>query len=145
MTKNKNIGDIVQDDERVWVSVDQGVELKVMHVCKASGVVVVLTRMVADTRMPTHHHHCSTYNFTVSGEWEYAEGAVARVGSHAFEPTGVTHTPMTVSNDMLLFSVFTAEPGETRLFTYNPDSDEAFDIDIETFVELEKLCLETAS
>jgi len=142
MNSDFNVGDIVQDNERAWVQVDEGVQVKVMYVSEQEGIVVVLTKMAANTQMPTHHHHCATYNYTVSGEWEYAEGAVAGKGSHAYEPIGVRHTPITVQSDMVLFSVFTAKEG--KLFTYNPDTEQAFDIDINVFIEFEKMCIDQA-
>ena len=139
---NSNIGDILQDSDRAWVDAGDGVQIKVMHVNRSKGVVVVLTRMQAGKRMETHYHHCTTYNYTVKGSWEYAEGAIADEGSHAHEPAGVTHTPITTHSDMVLFSVFSAD--NELLFTYNPGQDNEFDIDIGVFESFEKLCIEQA-
>ena len=139
--KDINVGDIVLDSERAWVQVDDGVELKVLHVDPKNFTVSVLTKMAAGKRMPTHLHHCETFNYTLKGEWEYAEGAIAPTHSHAYEPDDVKHTPITTKSDMILFSVFNSQ--QEKLFTYDPDGS-PWVVDINMFVEIEKQCIAQA-
>jgi len=81
------------DDELPWVTVDEGVELKVLQVDLARGVWIIKNRFRPGVQIPTHRHTGDVYGVTYSGAWKYLEyDFVNRAGSWLFEPAGSVHT-----------------------------------------------------
>jgi 2,4'-dihydroxyacetophenone dioxygenase len=76
-----------------WVTVDEGVELKVLQVDLARGVWIIKNRFRPGVQIPTHRHTGDVYGVTYSGAWKYLEyDFVNRAGSWLFEPAGSVHT-----------------------------------------------------
>jgi len=81
------------DDELPWVTVDDGVELKVLQVDLARGLWIIRNRFRPGVQIPTHRHTGDVYGVTISGAWKYLEyDFVNRAGSWLFEPAGSVHT-----------------------------------------------------
>ena len=81
------------EDELPWVTVDEGVELKVLQVDLARGVWIIKNRFRPGVQIPTHRHTGDVYGITYSGAWKYLEyDFVNRAGSWLFEPAGSVHT-----------------------------------------------------
>ncbi|RMH80839.1 MAG: cupin [Actinomyces sp.] len=85
------------DDELPWVSVGDGVELKVLMV--RDDLWVIRNRFAPGVVVPTHRHTGAVYAHTLAGSWKYAEyPEVNRAGSFLYEPPGSVHT-LTVPAD----------------------------------------------
>lgn len=85
------------DDELPWVSVGEGVELKVLMV--RDDLWVIRNRFAPGVGVPTHRHTGAVYAHTLAGAWKYAEyPEVNRAGSFLYEPPGSVHT-LTVPAD----------------------------------------------
>lgn len=81
------------EDELPWVTVDEGVELKVLQVDLARGVWIIKNRFRPGVQIPTHRHTGDVYGVTYSGAWKYLEyDFVNRAGSWLFEPARSVHT-----------------------------------------------------
>lgn len=81
-------------DELEFVTIAEGVEVKVVHVDLNQGIWIVFNRFHPGARVPAHYHSGQVYAVTIEGEWFYKESpeAVNRPGSYLFEPAGCTHT-----------------------------------------------------
>lgn len=86
-------------DDLPWVTVDDGVELKVLQVDLARGLWVIRNRFQPGVQIPTHRHTGDVHGVTLSGAWKYLEyDFVNTAGSLLFEPAGSVHT-LTVPAD----------------------------------------------
>lgn len=80
-------------DDLPWVTVGEGVELKVLQVDLARGLWVIRNRFQPGVQIPTHRHTGDVYGVTFSGAWKYLEyDFVNTAGSLLFEPAGSVHT-----------------------------------------------------
>lgn len=80
-------------DDLPWVTVDEGVELKVLQVDLARGLWVIRNRFQPGVQIPTHRHTGDVYGVTLCGAWKYLEyDFVNSPGSFLFEPAGSVHT-----------------------------------------------------
>lgn len=80
-------------DDLPWVTVDEGIELKVLQVDLARGLWVIRNRFQPGVQIPTHRHTGDVYGVTLSGAWKYLEyDFVNTAGSFLFEPAGSVHT-----------------------------------------------------
>jgi hypothetical protein len=76
-----------------WITVDQGIELKVLQVKIREGLWVIRNRFAPGTRVQTHRHTGTVFAFTTRGAWRYAEyDFVNGPGSYLYEPAGSVHT-----------------------------------------------------
>jgi hypothetical protein len=87
----------------------EGVYVKVLKADEEMDRVVVKIKFDPGTRMPRHIHHCRAVAYTVSGQWEYDEGAFAP-GESAWEDEGNDHTPWS-DEGAELFIVFDGKNG----------------------------------
>ena len=76
-----------------YVTVDQGVELKVLQVKVREGLWVIRNRFHPGARVQTHKHTGTVFAFTTRGAWQYRESDFVNVaGSYLYEPAGSVHT-----------------------------------------------------
>ncbi|KAA1192502.1 cupin [Pseudohalioglobus sediminis] len=81
-------------DELDYVTIAEGVEVKVVHVDLNQGIWIVFNRFHPGAKVPAHYHSGQVYAVTLEGRWSYKESpeAVNEPGSYLFEPAGCTHT-----------------------------------------------------
>jgi 2,4'-dihydroxyacetophenone dioxygenase len=80
-------------DDLPWVTVDEGVELKVLQIDLARGLWVIRNRFQPGVQIPTHRHTGDVHAVTLRGAWKYLEyDFVNTAGSFLFEPAGSVHT-----------------------------------------------------
>ncbi len=76
-----------------YVTVDTGVELKVLQVKIREGLWVIRNRFAPGARVQTHKHTGTVFAFTTRGSWKYLESPeVNTAGSYLYEPAGSVHT-----------------------------------------------------
>ncbi len=104
---------ILRDGNQEWVSIPlpgaEGVSVKVLKADEKMDRVVVKIRFAPGSRLPRHVHHCRAVAYTISGEWEYDEGAFSP-GESAWEDAGNDHTPWS-DKGAELFIVFDGQDG----------------------------------
>jgi len=85
---------IHRDDASLpYVTVDTGVELKVLQVKIREGLWVIRNRFQPGARVQTHKHTGTVCAFTTAGAWKYLESSDVNVaGSYLYEPAGSVHT-----------------------------------------------------
>lgn len=82
-------------DDLPWVTVDAGIELKVLRIDLPTGLWVIRNRFQPGIQLPTHRHTGEVHAVTLSGAWKYVEyDFVNTAGSFLFEPSGSVHTLM---------------------------------------------------
>ncbi|MCB1844337.1 MAG: 2,4'-dihydroxyacetophenone dioxygenase family protein [Halioglobus sp.] len=81
-------------DDQDYVTIADGVEVKVAHVDLNQGLWIVFNRFWPGAKVPAHYHSGQVYAVTLQGRWSYKESpeAVNEPGSYLFEPAGCTHT-----------------------------------------------------
>ncbi len=81
------------DDDLPYVTVDQGIELKVLQVKVKEGLWVIRNRFAPGARVQTHKHTGTVFAFTTRGAWRYRESDFVNTpGSYLYEPAGSIHT-----------------------------------------------------
>lgn len=81
------------DDSLPYVTVDQGVELKVLQIKVREGLWVIRNRFAPGARVQRHKHTGTVFAFTTRGGWRYAESDFVNTpGSYLYEPAGSVHT-----------------------------------------------------
>ena len=85
---------IHRDDATLpYVTVDQGVELKVLQIKVREGLWVIRNRFAPGARVQTHKHTGDVFAFTTRGAWRYRESDFVNTpGSYLYEPAGSIHT-----------------------------------------------------
>lgn len=77
------------DASRPYVTVDTGVELKVLQVRIREGLWVIRNRFQPGARVQTHKYTGTVFAFTTRGAWKYLESADVNVaGSYLYESAG---------------------------------------------------------
>ncbi|HYB99982.1 MAG TPA: 2,4'-dihydroxyacetophenone dioxygenase family protein [Candidatus Limnocylindrales bacterium] len=83
------------DDALPWLTVWEGIELKVLRVVASEGLWVVRNRFAPGTSIEKHRHTGDVHGFTISGSWRYLEyGIDYPAGTYIYEPAGSVHTLM---------------------------------------------------
>lgn len=81
------------DDERLWVPMNDAVSFKPLLFGVSAGYYVNLLRVRRSGVLSRHRHSGAVHALVVKGRWYYLEHDwVAEEGSFAFEPPGETHT-----------------------------------------------------
>jgi quercetin dioxygenase-like cupin family protein len=81
------------DDTLPYVTIDQGIELKVLQIKIREGLWVIRNRFAPGSRVQTHKHTGTVFAFTTSGAWKYQESDFVNTpGSYLYEPAGSVHT-----------------------------------------------------
>jgi len=98
---------IINDDNQPYLPApipgSEGVYFKVLKADEANNRVVMKFKFGADSKLPRHVHHCRAVAYTISGEWEYDEGAF-QTGHVAYEDVGNDHTPLSKTGaELFLF------------------------------------------
>jgi 2,4'-dihydroxyacetophenone dioxygenase len=76
-----------------YVTIDTGIELKVLQIKVQEGLWVIRNRFHPGARVQTHKHTGSVFAFTTQGAWKYQESDFVNVaGSYLYEPAGSVHT-----------------------------------------------------
>ncbi len=76
-----------------FVTVDEGVELKVLQIKVREGLWVIRNRFAPGAHVQTHKHTGSVFAFTTRGAWRYRESDFVNTpGSYLYEPAGSVHT-----------------------------------------------------
>jgi len=82
-----------QPDDFPYVTVGDGIELKVLRVVEAQGVWVVQNRFAPGSSIETHRHTGDVHAWTLAGSWQYAEyGIDYPTGTYVYEPANSIHT-----------------------------------------------------
>jgi len=89
---SSNIG-CAHDADLPWVSLGEGIELKVLRVVEPAGLWVIRNRFAAGVQIPRHRHTGEVHGFTLQGCWHYIEyGIDYPAGSYIHEPANSVHT-----------------------------------------------------
>lgn len=103
------IGDVLPDDERLWVPLADGVASRPLQFNVTHGYYVHLLRATRAGMIARHRHSGPVHAYVIKGRWCYLEHDwVAEEGSYVFEPPGETHTlvvPEGTSDMITLFHV----------------------------------------
>jgi 2,4'-dihydroxyacetophenone dioxygenase len=128
------IADVVSDDDRLWVPLDDGVWSRPLQFDVTHGQYTHVMRVTRQGIVARHRHTGPVFAHVLRGRWHYLEHDwVAVEGGVAFEPPGETHTlvvPAGCADMMTLFQVTGA------LIYVTPDG-EAIGYD-DVFTRLEK-------
>ena len=84
---------LARDDAFPWVTVGDGIELKVLRVVESAGLWVIRNRFAPGVRIDTHRHTGEVHAFTREGCWHYEEyGVDYPAGTYVHEPAHSVHT-----------------------------------------------------
>lgn len=84
---------LARDDAFPWVTVGEGIELKVLRVVEATGIWVIRNRFAPGVRIDTHRHTGEVHAMTLTGCWHYVEyGVDYPAGCYVHEPAQSVHT-----------------------------------------------------
>lgn len=84
---------LARDDAFPWVTVGDGIELKVLRVVGSAGLWVIRNRFAPGVRIDTHRHTGEVHAFTLQGCWHYVEyGVDYPAGTYVHEPAHSVHT-----------------------------------------------------
>jgi 2,4'-dihydroxyacetophenone dioxygenase len=76
-----------------YLTIDQGIELKVLQIKVKEGLWVIRNRFAPGAKVQTHKHTGGVFAFTTRGAWRYRESDfVNTAGSYLYEPAGSVHT-----------------------------------------------------
>ena len=86
----------IAEDDLDFVTIAEGVEVKVVQVDVKQGLWVVFNRFQPGAKISPHYHSGQVFAVTLQGRWFYKESpeAVNAPGSYLFEPAGSRHTLM---------------------------------------------------
>jgi 2,4'-dihydroxyacetophenone dioxygenase len=103
------IGDVIPQDERLWVPLGDGSWSRPLQFDVTHGQYTHVMRVNKTGIIARHRHSGHVLGYVLRGEWHYLEHDwVARAGGIAFEPPGETHTlvvPEGCQEMMTLFQV----------------------------------------
>jgi hypothetical protein len=81
------------EDERLWVPLAEGVEVRPLMFDTSEGSWVNLLRVVPGGGLAMHQHAGPVHAYVVDGSWWYLEHDwVAHAGDYIYEPPGDRHT-----------------------------------------------------
>lgn len=84
---------LARDDAFPWVTVGDGIELKVLRVVESAGIWVIRNRFAPGVQIDTHRHTGEVHAFTREGCWHYVEyGVDYPAGTYVHEPAHSVHT-----------------------------------------------------
>lgn len=87
------VPDLLPDDERLWVPLDDGVWSRPLSFDVTAGSYVHVMRVRKQGLIARHRHTGTVHAFVLKGRWHYLEHDwVAEEGGFALEPPGETHT-----------------------------------------------------
>ena len=76
-----------------YVTIDTGIELKVLQIKEREGLWVIRNRFHPGAKVQTHKHTGTVFAFTTQGAWKYQESDFVNIaGSYLYEPAGSVHT-----------------------------------------------------
>lgn len=82
-----------RDEDFPFVTVGEGIELKVLRVVESTGIWVIRNRFAPGVTIDTHRHTGEVHAFTREGCWHYVEyGVDYPAGSYVHEPASSVHT-----------------------------------------------------
>ena len=87
------VADVIPDDERVWVPVEENVWFRPLLMCASRGYWVNLLKVRKSGVLSRHRHPQPVHGFVLKGEWRYLEHDwVERERGYVYEAPGETHT-----------------------------------------------------
>ena len=116
------VPNVIPEDERVWVPVDDNVWFRPLLFCVSRGYWMNLLKVRRAGVLSRHRHPMVVVGYVIMGRWRYLEHDwIAEEGSFVYEPPGEIHT-LTVPDDcpeMITFfnisgaMIYVDERGET--------------------------------
>jgi len=87
------IPDVMPEDDRLWVPLNDGVWSRPLHFNVTAGQYTHVMRVTRQGVIARHRHTGPVFAHILKGRWHYLEHDwVAEEGGFAFEPPGETHT-----------------------------------------------------
>ena len=87
------VPNVIPQDERIWVPVDENVWFRPLCMSVTRGYWVNLLRVRRAGVLSRHRHPQPVHGYVLKGEWRYLEHDwVAETGSFVYEPPGEIHT-----------------------------------------------------
>ena len=87
------VPDVIPQDERIWVPVDDNVWFRPLCMSVSRGDWVNLLRVRRAGVLSRHRHPQPVHGYVIKGEWRYLEHDwIATAGSYVYEAPGETHT-----------------------------------------------------
>jgi quercetin dioxygenase-like cupin family protein len=87
------VPDVIPQDERIWVSVDDNVWFRPLCLSASRGYWMNLLRVRRAGVLSRHRHPQPVHGYVIKGRWRYLEHAwVATEGAYVYEAPGETHT-----------------------------------------------------
>lgn len=81
----------VHSDDLPWVSLQEGMELRLLHVSVEDNFVVQHVRAQPGVRTELHRHSDPVFGFTLKGAWGHDESYSYVPGTYIYEMPGVVH------------------------------------------------------
>ena len=87
------IANVIPQDERIWVPVDDNVWFRPLCLSASSGYWVNLLKVRKAGVLSRHRHPQPVHGYVLKGKWRYLEHDwVATEGGYVYEAPGETHT-----------------------------------------------------
>ena len=101
------IPDLLPEDERLWVPLDDGVWSRPLLFDVTHGAYVHVMKVTRQGIVARHRHTGPVFAHVLRGRWHYLEHDwVATEGGFAFEPPGETHTLVVPDGCAEMITVF---------------------------------------
>jgi len=105
-TVAENAEVLVQTENLRWVSMGEGVDIKVLRVSDETGFWTAIIRMQPGCVFAAHKHLAPADFFVMKGKLKYRMGE-APAGAYGYEPTGAVHETTTCDEETILtFNAF---------------------------------------
>jgi 2,4'-dihydroxyacetophenone dioxygenase len=102
------IADLLPEDERLWVALDEGVWSRPLLFDVTHGSYAHVMRVTRAGIVARHRHTGPVLAFVQRGRWHYLEHDwVAEPGAFLFEPPGETHTLVVPEGETEMITMFT--------------------------------------
>ncbi len=105
-TTAENAEILVQTNDLPWVSMGDGVDIKVLRVSEETGFWSAIIRMQPGAVFAAHKHLAPADFLILKGKLKYRMGEAAE-GAYGYEPTGAVHESTTCDEETILtFNAF---------------------------------------
>jgi len=94
---------VMTSDKTPWSALAPGIEMQIFHAEPATGIWTTKIWMHAGSVLPPHRHDGASEFFILQGEGVHQESGPFEVGTYAFEPEGVLHSPVPAVDDIVLY------------------------------------------
>lgn len=102
---NKDSGITVDCDNLPWLSLAEGVGVRVLRLDRESGVFTLMVRAEAGAVLPRHRHLDEAEIYVILGAGTHPQTGFFKAGDYVHENKGALHEAVTFDEETILFMV----------------------------------------